>query len=164
MLWEPDALADPVVIAECEFGLGLFASSDLMAGDVILRFTGPQIGMEEAISKGDAKGNVLQVGPKDYIDTAPPGLFANHSCEPNAGVRNDTVLIAIEAIAAGAEIRFDYSTTMWEPWDGAWTMRCSCKSRFCRNVVASFFTLPTSLQARYLSMGIVQQFILHASS
>lgn len=104
----------PIFIADCELGRGLFAARAFAAGETILRFTGPLINLAQSIAKGETEGNPLQVGPLDYIDLEPPGVFGNHSCEPNAGIRDDVVLVALRPLVAGEEIRFDYSTTMWE--------------------------------------------------
>lgn len=103
-----------IFVANCELGRGLFAARGFAAGETILRFTGPLIGLADAIAKGDTEGNPLQVSPTDYIDLEPPGVFANHSCEPNAGIRDNTILVALQLITVGEEIRYDYSTTMWE--------------------------------------------------
>lgn len=154
---------DSVFIADCELGRGLFAARAFNADEPILNFTGPLIGLAEAIAKGEAEANPLQVGPVSYIDLEPPGVFANHSCEPNAGIRDDVVLVALQPIAVGEEIRYDYSATMWEEdaaW-GGWTMPCRCGSPRCRGVVDNFPTLPADVRVRYLSQGIVQEFIVH---
>ncbi len=155
------AQLEPIFIADCELGRGLFAAQAFATNESILRFTGPLIGLAEAIAKGDTEGNPLQVGSADYIDLEAPGVFGNHSCEPNAGIRNDVVLVALRPIAVGEEIRYDYSTTMWEEdVPGGWSMPCRCGSALCRGIVANFPTLPVELRARYLALGIVQRFIV----
>ena len=74
----------------------------------------------------------------------------------NAGIVNDTTLIAIRLIARGEEIRFDYSTTMSQD---TWTLECRCRAASCRGIVQNFEELPQWLQRRYLTLGIVQNFI-----
>ena len=127
------------------------------SGQPILRFTGPRIGLAQAVAKGDTSGNPLQVGLAEYIDLEPPGVFINHSCDPNAGVADDAVVVALRPIAAGEEVRFDYSTSMWE---GLWTMPCRCGAAGCRGVVTDFPLLAVELRTRYLSLGVVQRFIV----
>jgi hypothetical protein len=146
-----------VYVADCDHGRGLFVSRDVAPGEVILRFTGPVIGLAEALAKGEDQANPLQVGPREYIDLEPPGVFINHSCDPNAGVRDDVVLVALRAIPAGKEVRFDYSTSMWEE---KWTMVCQCGSPDCRGLVRDFPLLAGEVRARYLSLGVVQRFII----
>src|ERR1043166_8025649 len=148
---------DSVYVATCDLGRGLFAGRNYAPGDEILRFKGPIIPLAEVQAKGKDQSNPIQVGNAEYIDIEPPGVFANHSCEPNAGITNNVDLIALQAIERGKEVRFDYSTTMWE---GSWTMPCLCNSTQCRRIVRDFLELPIELQARYIALGIVQEFIL----
>ncbi len=146
-----------VVVASCDLGRGLFATRDFREGEVIVRFTGPLITLEEAVKNGEANANALQIGPTDYIDPEPPGVFLNHSCEPNAGMLGKTMVRALRPIRAGEEIFFDYSTTMSEK---LWTMRCECGASVCRGIIGDFHDLPEELQQRYLALEIVQPFIV----
>lgn len=157
------APSSSVFIADCSLGRGLFAARAIAANETILRFTGQLISLADAIAKGDTEGNPLQVSETDYIDLEPPGVFGNHSCEPNAGIRDDVVLVTLRPIAAEEEIRYDYSTTMWEEGRG-WSMPCRCGAALCRGVVANFPTLPSELRARYLALGIVQRFIVERTT
>lgn len=147
----------PVFVRQCEIGRGLFAGRHFAAGEEILRFSGVLISLADVLAKGDEQSNALQVGDTSYIDIGAPGVFGNHSCEPNAGIRNDRVLIALRPIQHGEEIRYDYSTTMWE---GIWTMPCMCGSAQCRRVVRDFPELPAEVQAEYLRLRVVQRFIV----
>jgi hypothetical protein len=145
-----------VRVEPCRHGLGLFAASSFAAHDVILIFEGPEINFRQMLSKGELEANALQVQADLYLDLLPPGVYANHSCRPNAGILNDRTLIALESIKAGEEITYDYSTTMWE---NHWTMACRCGASNCRRVVKDFPLLPRLVQQRYLRLGIVQSFI-----
>ena len=146
-----------VLVGPCPLGKGLFATTDFKPGETILRFRGVLIDFAAMLRKGVNQANPLQIGANLYIDLEAPGVYANHSCDPNAGIRNDTDLVAIQAIRRGEEIRYDYSTTMWEDH---WTLVCHCGSNQCRGLVADFPTLPEIQQQRYLSSGIVQAFIV----
>ena len=146
-------------VADCELGLGVFAARSIDAGETILHFTGPRIGLTEVLAKGAVEFNVLQIGNEEYLDAEPPGVLANHSCEPNAGIKDDTSLIALYPIDVGKEIRWDYSTSMWEDHE-ALTMVCRCGSNTCRGVVRDFPELPLAIQERYLAIGIVMDFIV----
>jgi len=134
----------------------MFASRDLRAGDHILTFSGPLLSLEEVIAKGDAQANPLQVEDRHYLDIGFPGVYVNHSCRPNAGIRSDTRLVALEPIWAGEEIFWDYSTSMWEDH---WVMECACGEQCCRGRIGDFPTLPEALQREYLAQGVVQRFI-----
>lgn len=144
-------------IAECKFGYGLFASSVIKKGQRILNFTGGLIDFEKAVDKEDKyKGDPLQVGKNIYINLEAPGRFVNHSCEPNAGIINDSILVALQDIQVGEEIYFDYSTTMDEDY---WTMQCGCGSKHCRKTIQDFKHLSLEVKRRYLELNVVQQFI-----
>jgi len=147
----------PVFVAQCDLGRGLFAGRAFATGEAILRFEGPVITLADAIAKGDDQSNPLQIGDTLYLDIQPPGVFANHSCDPNTGITDDRVLVALRPIAVGEELRYDYSTTMWE---GIWTMQCRCGSPKCRGVIDDFPELPAELRAAYLRLGVVQGFIV----
>jgi hypothetical protein len=139
-------------------GRGIHARRAFREGDRILKFTGLLLNHDQVLALGDAQAYALQIGPNQYLDTAPPGRYTNHSCVPNAGIISDRVLIALKPIPAGEEIRFDYSTTMSEDH---WTLECRCGEPDCRGLVKDFHLLPSVLQEQYVERGIVQTFILH---
>jgi hypothetical protein len=146
-----------VQVGPSAFGRGLFAAQPFEPGQPILVFTGPVLDHAQVLALGDDQAYTLQIGPDQYLDTMPPGRYTNHSCDPNAGIANDRMLIAIRPIATGEEIQFDYSTTMSEDH---WTMECRCGEPFCRRVILDFHHLPPITQNRYLQLGIVQRFIV----
>lgn len=137
-------------------GRGLFATQLIKKDEQILEFTGPIISFEETLQKGDKEANPLQIGPIEYIDIQEPGVLVNHSCSPNAGVRNDKFLVAIEDIQPFIEIVFDYSTTMDED---SWTLECKRGCPNCRHIIKDFKYLPLNVQKNYLKLNIVQSFI-----
>src|SRR5436190_18990238 len=114
-------------VAASSTGRGLFASEPIVAGTRILQFSGPILTLNETRSRGPAAANALQIGIDTYMYLDEPGRFVNHSCAPNAAVVDDTRLVAIRPIAAGEEIRFDYSTTVSD----GWTMKCLCGATEC---------------------------------
>jgi len=101
------------------------------------------------------------IGQDLYVDTQPPGVWVNHSCDPNSGITADRQLIAIRPVRDGEEVCFDYSTTMEE---ASFTMECLCGSPACRQVVRDFSTLPKDLRLRYVAQGIVMSFILRRAT
>jgi uncharacterized protein len=150
-------MRDKIRIGDCRFGKGVFALSTIHKGEEILRFAGPLINLEEARAKGARQCDPLQIGPGLYVDIGPPGVLVNHSCAPNAGIRDDVRLIAIADIIAGEEIFYDYSTTMNED---CWTLACLCGSASCRGSVGDFKYLPLHTRQRYLRFGIVQGYLV----
>jgi SET domain-containing protein len=149
-------------IGNNDFGKGIFAKGSIKNGEVVLKFTGPIVTEKQAEERDTAKygkviGNGLQIGHDKYIYLDDPGRMVNHSCNPNAGIRGDTVLVAIRDIEKDEEIRFDYSTTMDED---DWTMRCKCGEKNCRKEIKDFKYLPKETREKYLKLGIVQRFIV----
>jgi hypothetical protein len=144
-------------VALCPLGRGLFATRAYRPGDPIVVLRGPRIGRDDPVHLTPAGANLLQTGRRSYILPAPPGVFVNHSCDPNAGIVDDSRLVAIRDIAPDDEIRFDYSTTMDED---LWTMECRCGTPDCRGLVTDFRHLPTAVRERYLALGIVPGFIV----
>lgn len=144
------------VIDECDLGLGMFANRSLAKGEVILEFTGPSIDFKETKTRGQWECMPIQIAKDLYIDTLPPGVFVNHSCVPNAGIRRDRDLVALRSISKGEEIRFDYSTTMEE---NSFRMECKCCHPECRHIIADFSTLPKARRKAYLRDQVVMSFI-----
>jgi uncharacterized protein len=145
-----------VFVAPSTIGQGLFARVPLSPGTHILTFTGPELTLDQVRAYGPQAANALQIGVNRYLYLDEPGRYANHSCAPNAAVLRDTSLVAIRPIAAGEEIRFDYSTTVAD----GWTMQCLCGTPECRGRVVAFQLLPPALRARYAILGQVQRFIV----
>lgn len=143
-------------VGDCELGRGLFATKPYRPGELILVLRGSRYDRGDPIHLGDRGANLLQTGPRSYILPLPPGVYANHSCNPNAGIHRNRRLIAIKDIMPGQEIRFDYSTTMDEDF---WTMTCNCGETLCRGLIRDFKYLPAQLQSHYLDLGVVQKFI-----
>jgi len=149
-----------VRVGACDVGRGLFAARTISEGEAILRFEGPVLTLAEVRAKGPHSANALQVGINRYLDLIEPGVLVNHSCEPNAGIREMVMLVALAEIAADEEIRFDYSTTVGD----FWTMPCRCGRATCRGVVASFASLPEQVRATYVGLGVVQPFLIDTPS
>ena len=129
-----------VYVAACDLGMGVFAARRLRRRELILVMGGSVIDTSGHAVRGADHCNALQVGLNTYVDLACPGVKVNHSCRPNAGLLADGVrLVALRDIAAGTEIRFDYSTSVH---DDPWTMQCRCDAADCRGTIAAFNTLP----------------------
>jgi len=148
---------DGVRVGDTDVGRGVFVTRDFAAGEEILTFRGTPLDFAATLVKGDRECDAFQIGPDSYLDLEPPGVFVNHSCAPNVGVRGDLVLFALRDLRSGEEIRFDYSAAMDE---GSWTMPCRCGAADCRGVVRDFETLPLETKRRLIRQGVVPAFIL----
>lgn len=154
-------MSDRIYVAPCRYGRGVFAKVPIAAGEKILQFSGPLIDLPAALALGERQCDPLQIGPRLYMAIGAPGVLVNHSCEPNAGIVEDFLLIALRAIATGEEIFYDYSTTID---DDPWTLACRCGHASCRGTVGEFQHLPAEQRHRYLRLGVVQTYIARQSA
>jgi hypothetical protein len=67
-------------------------------------------------------------------------------------------VFAVRRIAAGAEVTFDYSTTIGD--DDIWRLRCRCGRARCRGTIRNFGSLPARVRQRYVTRGLVPGYIL----
>ena len=108
--------------------------------------------------------NCFRYDADHYLDPdGEIGQYANHSCDPNAGIvkrGRRLFLKAIAPIATGDEITHDYSTLL--ATDDVWKMRCNCGTAKCRRVVAHVGKLPAATMRSYRRLGIVPDFILES--
>lgn len=128
------------VVENTPLGRAIFSTETIQEGEIICKFLGPIINLRQFFEKYEPDGcNVLQIGYDEYIDVIEPYVLFNHSCNPNAGVRNAGILFALKNIEKGEEITFDYSTTVD---DVIWSMECKCNQAGCRKTIGDFQTLP----------------------
>jgi SET domain-containing protein len=154
--------ASSLYVAFGDLGLGVFAARRIHEGTKIHTFSGPRITFSQVLAKGERQCWPLQVAPSDSttayvdLDDDAPGCFVNHSCAPNAVIVNDLDLVAITDIPPDVEVRFDYSTTMFER---SFEMECRCGSPNCRGIVKDFDTLPIRTQEYYRRHRYLSSFI-----
>ena len=105
--------------------------------------------------------NCFRYDADHYLDPEGEiGAYANHSCNPNAGIVKTgrrLLLQAIRPIAAGDEVTHDYSTLLGA--DDVWTMKCNCGEAVCRKVIRSFSRLPPAVLRRYRRLGVIPDYI-----
>ncbi|HLC86359.1 MAG TPA: SET domain-containing protein-lysine N-methyltransferase [Candidatus Nanoarchaeia archaeon] len=139
-------------------GRGVFAGENIRKGEKILKFKGRIV--KYAYDSNFKLGpRWLGIGKNTWIiiNKNNPGDMINHSCNPNAGLKNKIFLIAIKNIKNGEEVTFDYSTSEEDPY---WKMNCKCHAKNCRNIIRDFNHLPNKLKQRYKKLKIVPAFIL----
>ena len=137
------------------------AKKDLPADTLLCRFWGPLISYSDTKTLNQKESYALQVSPDAYRLLDPPYRYFNHSCEPNCGLNPALDLVVIKPVREGEELCWDYSTSMLER---DWNMECRCGKAQCRKVIGDFDRLPPSLQEFYISLNIVQAYILKALS
>ncbi len=127
-------------------GNGVFATEVIQPGELVIEYEGKEQWIWD-IPK-EFWQYTFQVDYDRYIlpEKDSPGWYLNHSCEPNCVILGRTRVIALNRIAAGDELTFDYSTNVG--WDG-FAMECACGSPSCRKIVRSYRYLDQRLKARY---------------
>ena len=145
-----------ITIGKSNFGKGLFATSNIEAGTVLIKIRGTKLKFRQTTILGNKESYPLQIDLDEYI-LCDPFTYCNHSCEPNCGLNSDLEFYALRDIQKGEELAWDYSTSMLERH---WEMNCQCGSVECRNIIKDFDKLPQEIQYRYLNMQIVLPFII----
>lgn len=136
-------------------GRACVSIAEIRCDEIICKMAGPRITLIEFSEKYELdNGNPLQIGTDRYIDLIEPFVCFNHSCSPNAGIRNDGILFAIKDIMPGEEIQYDYSTTVDDSW---WKMECRCGAKQCRRLIQDFQSIPHAQKEYYLSKNAISR-------
>ena len=143
-------------VGQTDQGSLLYATQQIDPCQRILTFQGPRLTYAR-VARLANPDYALQIGANSYIFCMGNGRYVNHSCEPNAGIKNNVDLVAITRIGVDDEITMDYSTTMDRLSEC--DFECTCGTASCRKTVTGFATLPADLRERYLDLGIVQKFL-----
>lgn len=153
--------AGKLAVGHNHLGKAVFALTPFSAGCPIIEFKGPRIHCSKLPDdRPGASDHFMQIGPELYL--GPSGDLddlINHSCDPNAGLKFqhiDIHLVAVRDIAAGEEVTWDYSTTLFET---PWVMNCACGSQICRGTIGDFRSLPRSVQCRYRALGVIPSYL-----
>ncbi len=141
---------DVVVKDAGKKGRGVFALRDFQKDELILYVKGDVIETDslDSLPKYEyyhcfpinQKGRKVQ-----YVLPNPPWEFVNHSCDPNAGIKNNRDIVAIKPIKKGDEITFDYAMVAIDDW----TMQCHCGSSKCRKIISTFDVLDEETKKKY---------------
>lgn len=111
---------------------GIFALQPVTTGDLLAVWGGEVLtGAQLAQLSADALRLSLQVEDDLYIVSTHegPADWMNHSCDPNAGMQGQIVVVALRNIAVGEEVCFDYAMTDGSPYD---EFTCGCGAANCR--------------------------------
>jgi hypothetical protein len=131
-----------------EYGKGVFAKSAIACGERLIFMGGVvMLATEECGDFGiQVAEDLVLVSPS--IDDV--GNFFNHSCDPNAGLQGQIILVAMRPILPGEEITFDYAMCL-HPTSGMprYEMQCCCGKPNCRKIITEDDWQIPSLQRRY---------------
>ena len=131
-------------------GKGVFALKDFKKDEVIIHITGKVVETDNPSSFSkeiqnhwfpfDKKGKFHK-----YVLPESPWMYLNHSCNPNAGIKNNRDIVAMRDIKKGEEIVFDYAMNNIDNW----TMECKCGSKNCRKIISTFDKLDKETRKKY---------------
>lgn len=135
-------------------GQGSFAKKIITKGSYITTLSGTPFKKVCVIESDDP----LQIDEHTYLNLNHASKTINHSCDPNAGIRNKSDLYAIKDISVGEEITYDYSTTIGTD-DHLSQMSCRCGTPNCRLVICNVLTIPKTILHKYIELDILPLFI-----
>ena len=145
------------------FGGGLFATSTIEPGRIVASFDGKYWDWNDSVTDlpNDApdytRDHTIQYAPGKSRDSADGlGRYANHSCDPNCGIKNYFDLVAMKPIAVGEQITWDYAMTE----NNDWFMLCRCGAPRCRKLITGYRNLPPEFREAY--KGFVSQWLIDA--
>jgi hypothetical protein len=139
-----------VVNAPEKGGHAVQAVAPIAAGEIITVWGGRIVNATQAadLPSGYREHNI-QVEEGMYLAPVIPddeSDYVNHSCDPNAGLSGQIVLVAMRDIAAGEEVTFDYAMADGDGYD---EFPCACGAPSCRGrVTGNDWKLP-ELWQRY---------------
>lgn len=83
-----------------------------------------------------------------------------HSCEPNLGVKQRSLFVAMQDIKKGEEVTIDYAMIGYEYGDELRKEQrvCKCGKPGCRGKLGSYKELPEELKSKY--KGYVSDYLL----
>ncbi len=131
-------------------GEGEFADAPIRAGER-LKILGGRLIDDTAMRRVTASGqrfSAMRVDADRHLLMAwdDPAARGNHSCDPNAWLESEFVVVARRDIEAGDEVTTDYATMTV---DQDWKMTCRCGSSICRGVVTGEDWRREDLRERY---------------
>jgi SET domain-containing protein len=131
-------------------GLGIFAVEPIARGETVAGWGGQIFGRADFDRlDADRRSHSIQIDTDLYLvspKTLEPADYANHSCEPNAGLLGNVLVVAMTDIAPGEEICFDYAMCDAADYD---EFVCECGTPKCRRLVTGADRKRPELQARY---------------
>lgn len=108
----------------------------ILAGEVVAIWSGGILTAQELDAlPSEYREHTVQVEEGLFLTSFvpdDPADFINHSCDPNAGMSGQIVLVAMRDIGAFEEITFDYAMTDGDPYD---EFTCACGTPLCRGRV-----------------------------
>lgn len=137
-------------------GKGVFAKKKIKKGEIISIWGGDIVTEKEydLLSKKNRRygrygAKILDgfyLATHNIKEKREPTDFFNHSCDPNAGIKGQIILVAMRDIKSGEEITFDYGMNSDDSDD---YFQCNCGSKNCRKIITGQDWKIPKLQKKY---------------
>jgi hypothetical protein len=130
-----------------KYGKSLFAQRDFIKDEVVFVAFGSIV--ENATAYTIPISESLKIDP-----TMPEGnlcQFICHSCDPNLGVKERTLFVAMRNIKKDEELAIDYAMIGYEYGDELSEEEriCKCGSAICRGRLGCYKELPNEIKEKY---------------
>lgn len=137
-------------------GKSIFAMKPFKRGEFIFLMAGPIVIKGTKYTIPIAKGLWIDPVPVDNF-----GKYVNHSCDPNAGIKQRTMVVAFKNIKKGEEITIDYAMIVYAYRDEITEkgLICNCGSKNCRGKLGAWSKLPKKIKEKY--EGFISEYLLH---
>jgi SET domain-containing protein len=136
-------------------GNGEFAIKDIKKDEIIAIFGGHVM---RRVERNNLPENIkylpigideeMFIGPKSIEEIDDADWF-NHSCEPNAGIKGQIMLVAMRDIKMGEEITFDYVMSCSQNDEKRILFKCGCGLSNCRKEITNLDWKNPELQQKY---------------
>jgi len=126
--------AFPSEVSETNFGRGLCATRDLIAGEIVEQYVGPVMRFAELPE--EEVPFVMWVGPNKWLIPQGNSRYINHSCDPNCGLTTRREVITRRSVKKGESLCISYNVSTEDgDWHPRWTFKCYCGVYFCQGLV-----------------------------
>lgn len=135
------------------YGKALFTKKELRKDEVVFTICGP-VTTEWTL-------HTIPISWELLIDDQVVGMYLNHSCEPNCGIRNRTQVVAMHDISEGEELTIDYAMIVYE-YGAEMTKenrKCACGASNCRGKLGCYKDLPDELKTK--CKGYISEYLTH---
>ncbi len=136
-------------------GKSLFAKKSFKKGEFIFLIAGPIVNKASIYTVPIATGLW-----KDPVPVENPAKYLCHSCEPSAGIKQRTIVVAFKDIEEDKEITIDYAMIVYAYGDEITEegLKCQCGNKNCRGKLGNWAELSEELKQKY--KGFVSEYVL----
>jgi hypothetical protein len=147
---QPSSYLSPKLEARVKtYGHGIFALTPITKSEVIAVFGGAVYQWNDFLTISERERS-LSIQVQENLFLVPQNIgsgdYVNHSCNPNAGLSGQIVLVAMRDIEPGEEVCFDYAMSDATSYD---EFNCECGSPNCRSRISGDDWRNPVLQERY---------------